>query len=366
MALVAASGYPHNSCAHLPCAPAMPDTIWQRMGQLTLQRTAWASQFSDPESTVRDLQAAFTVLDVGRFQGQGPASAPFRLRSASLPHGEVVISTFAGSALHSHLRSDALAFLVLPGRGVGAYRLLGERLSVTAGEGLGYLPPCEFAVTNSITCGTLIGFTLASLQRRLAAIAGEGSAGQPPAPELLRPALIQPTQPRQTFLVHAILDVLRLIEQAVEDGAAPPAAALALDDLILRCIALLLRPEARSSWREVPRDRQAAVDLAMSWMLANLERPISLTDLEEQVGYGRRSLQLAFRERVGCGPMQWLRRQRLEAAHGLIQALAAGSAAPLSIADVGRRCGYINLSAFSRDFSLRFGIAPSRLLRRGR
>ena len=356
----------HNFQTRVLRRVLMPDTIWQRMGQLTLQRSACASQFSDPESTVRDLQAAFTVLDVGRYQGQSQAVTPFSLRSASFPHGDVVISTFAGSALHSHLRSESLAFLVLPGRGVGAYRLLGERLSICAGEVLGYLPPCEFAVTNSVTCGTLIGFTLASLQRRLAAIAGERPVAEQPDVELLRPALIEPVLPQQAFLVHAILDVLRLIEQSVEGAAGPPAAALALDDLLLRCIALLLRPESPRAWREAPRDLQAAVDLVMSWMLANLERPISLTHIEEQAGYGRRSLQMAFRERVGCGPMQWLRRQRLEAAHSLIQALAAGSAPPLSIAEVGRRCGYINLSAFSRDFSSRFGVAPSRLLRQAR
>lgn len=344
----------------------MPESIWERMGTLTLQKTAAATQFNDPESTVRDLQAAFTVLDVGHFQGQGPIGSTFSLRSASFAHGDVVVSTFAGSGLHSHLRSDALAFLVLPGRGVGAYRLLGDRLNVTAGAGLGYLPPCEFAVTNSVTCGTLIGFTLASLQRRLDAIAGEEGSARAPSQRLLKPDVIEIVREQQVLLVHLILDVLDLIERALISTGEGPPAVLALDDLLLRTIALLIRPELDRPWQLAPAHRDMAVDLAMSWMLANLERPISLTDVEEQTGYGRRSLQMAFRQRVGCGPIQWLRRQRLESAHSLIQAIATGSAPPVSIAEIGRRCGYINLSAFSRDFSQRFGVAPSRLLRQSR
>lgn len=344
----------------------MPESVWSRMGSLTLQQAPGVSQFRDPETAARDLQTAFTVLDVGAFQGEraAEAPAPFRLRSATAAHGEVVIATFAGSGLHSHLRSDALAFFVLPGRGIGHYRLLGERMRVTAGETLGYLPPCEFAVTNTVTAGTLIGFTLASLQRRLAAISGAAHRASSLNPQLLRPATLPLQTPQRVFLVHTILNALDLIDQAASLAVAPAPAALALDDLILRSIALLLVPEPRRAplAGERPIDARplaAAVDLAMSWMLAHLDQPVSLTDVEQQVGYGRRALQLGFRERVGCGPIQWLRRQRLDAARALLQ---DHGGEPLSVAEVGRRCGYINLSHFSRDFSDRFGMPPSRLL----
>lgn len=88
-----------------------------------------------------------------------------------------MVSSFRGSALHSHLVSESLSFLVLPGQGNGHDRLLGERLNVTAGAALGHLPPCEFTLTNSVTRGTLIGFTPAALQRRLAVIGGDAEPG---------------------------------------------------------------------------------------------------------------------------------------------------------------------------------------------
>jgi len=342
----------------------MSQPVWRRMAQLPLQGAAFASEFHDPLTTVRELQTAFTVLDVGSFRGSSGQAPGYWLRTASLAYGELVVSSFYGTALHSHLVSEALAFLVLPGQGTGHYRLLGERVNVTAGDALGYLPPCEFQLTNSVTRGTLIGFRPAALQRRLAAIGGGTETVGMLPPELWRPRLIQVDAPDKLFLLNTILDGLSLIDQSVMLTSAPPPAALALDDLILRSVALLLAPGCSASSPAGGRSLAQAVDLAMAWIRANLERPISLTDIEQQVGYGRRALQMGFRERVGCGPIQWLRRQRLEAARGLIEAIASGELGPLSLKQVAQRCGYINFSAFSRDFSKRHGVPPSHLLRR--
>lgn len=343
----------------------MSQLVWRRMAQLPLQGASFATEFHDPAQTARELQAAFTVLDVGSLLGGAASGKGFWLRSASLAYGDLVISSFCGSGLHSHLVSEALSFLVLPGQGIGHYRLLGERFNVTAGEALGYLPPSEFAVTNSVTRGTLIGFTPAALQRRLAAIGGSEAPGGPLPPELGSPQLIHLDAPDRLFLLTTILDALALIDQCVTLTAAPPPAALALDDLILRSIALLLAPGCSASVPAGGRPLAQAVDLAMAWIRANLDRPISLTEIEQQVGYGRRALQMGFRQRVGCGPMQWLRRQRLETAHALIGAIASGQQGPLSLRQVAQRCGYINFSAFSRDFAKQHGFPPSQLLRRG-
>lgn len=341
----------------------MPEAVWRRMRALPLQSSPWISEFHDPQDAARDLQAAFKVLDVGSIRGEGSDGPSFLLRSVSLPIGDLVISSFSGTALHSHLHSESLSFFVLPGRGKGSYTLLGERMDINAGESVGYLPPCEFAVTNSVTAGTLIGFSLVNLQRRLAAIAGEPEAVAQLHPALLRPRPIVLRTPGQLFLVSAVLDALRLIDEAVRISSAPPPAMLGLDDLVLRSIALLLAPEPPPPASHGASSLQRAVDLAMAWMRANLRQPISLTDIEQQVGYSRRSLQAGFRQRLGCGPMQWLRRQRLEAAHGLIAAIASGAELPLTMKQVARQCGYLNLSAFSRDFSSLYGYPPSQLMR---
>jgi hypothetical protein len=55
--------------------------------------------------------------------------------------------------------------------------------------------------------------------------------------------------------------------------------------------------------------------------------------------------------------MQWVRQQRLEAA---AQALRQ-SASHEPIQQIARRCGYTNLSSFSRDIQRNFGLPPSAL-----
>ena len=100
----------------------------------------------------------------------------------------------------------------------------------------------------------------------------------------------------------------------------------------------------------------------MDWLLAHLQEPISLSDIEQRSSYSRRSLQYAFKERFGCGPMQWLRQQRLAKARALLEQ-AAGHG---GLRDVAMACGYLSQASFSRDFLARYGERPSRVQRRFR
>lgn len=81
--------------------------------------------------------------------------------------------------------------------------------------------------------------------------------------------------------------------------------------------------------------------------------------MEQRSGYTRRSLQKQFQRRFGCGPMQWLRRSRLELAHAQLQAPQPVD----TVTAIARRCGYLNLASFSRAFTAAYGHRPSELLR---
>lgn len=102
-------------------------------------------------------------------------------------------------------------------------------------------------------------------------------------------------------------------------------------------------------------DRTARID-------AHLEQPLALSTLEVQSGYSRRSLQLTFQQHYGCGPVQWIRRRRLERAR---QALLNPGPQD-SVSAIAQRFGYRNLPAFSREFRLRYGQATWLLQREGR
>jgi len=95
------------------------------------------------------------------------------------------------------------------------------------------------------------------------------------------------------------------------------------------------------------------------YIKANLDRPLNLTVLENRIHYSRRSIQYAFRQRLGCTATQWIRAQRLDLAHRLLSAASHGQ----TVASIAQRCGYRSMSLFSIDFQQRFHVRPSALLR---
>lgn len=159
-----------------------------------------------------------------------------------------------------------------------------------------------------------------------------------------------------------LLQSLLLVDSLLGPEGTPPAA-LRLDDLINRQLVMILCPELLlEPPDEPPRPASANFELLLEWICGQLDQPISLTDLERQSGYSRRALQRAFHDRFGCGPMQWLRRRRLD--QGLQQLTQAGSS--VAVTAVAHNCGYLSLSSFSRDFTQAYGRRPSEVLRANR
>ncbi|MFM7576743.1 MAG: helix-turn-helix domain-containing protein, partial [Microcystaceae cyanobacterium] len=104
-------------------------------------------------------------------------------------------------------------------------------------------------------------------------------------------------------------------------------------------------------------DRQ--VKLAQEFMLANLEKPISLGDEAAAIGVSGRSLQRAFAKYCGCSPLQFLRQARLEA---LREELKTAMASDLGITDAMIKYQFSNLGRCSQQYKERFGELPSETL----
>lgn len=140
---------------------------------------------------------------------------------------------------------------------------------------------------------------------------------------------------------------------------------LQIDDLIYRHLALLVLPRnllIPSDSAGAPRSRERIFEELLEWIRANLSSPLNLTELERRSGYSRRSLQNMFQQRLGCGPIQWIRRHRLEQAQ---QALLNPHPED-NVTSVARRFGFNSLTVFSRDFAKAYGMNPSEALRQGR
>jgi AraC-like DNA-binding protein len=86
------------------------------------------------------------------------------------------------------------------------------------------------------------------------------------------------------------------------------------------------------------------------------ERPFTVIDLAETAGIGVRSLQEGFRRHLGCAPMAYLQRTRLERAH---DALLAADPATVTVAAVAHRWGFAHLGRFASVYRSRFGVCPS-------
>ena len=163
---------------------------------------------------------------------------------------------------------------------------------------------------------------------------------------------------REPSLPRSLLQSLHLVDSLLSPRGTLPAA-LRLDDLICRQLVLMLCPELSVEDLAVEAGPAATgFERLLEWLSSRLAEPVSLSDMEARSGYSRRALQRAFQQRFGCGPMQWLRRRRLELA---LEQLSRADAAD-SVAAIARRCGYLSLASFSRDFSRVYGRKPSEIL----
>jgi len=90
------------------------------------------------------------------------------------------------------------------------------------------------------------------------------------------------------------------------------------------------------------------------------ERPFSVADMADIAGVSVRSLQEGFRRHVGCPPMVYLQRVRLDRTRS---ALLAADPARVTVAAIANGWGFAHLGRFASVYRARFGERPSDTLR---
>lgn len=94
---------------------------------------------------------------------------------------------------------------------------------------------------------------------------------------------------------------------------------------------------------------------ARAWMLDRLEEPLTILDVARACGVSVRTLQSAFHDICGIGPMQWLRRERLQRVR---ETLLDGEDKS-SITEIALRFGFTHLGEFSGAYQRVFSETPS-------
>ena len=275
-------------------------------------------------------------------------------RVGQLKIGQSLLISEAGTPAEIVIENAPIFHLLVMSKGSLTVQTSTGALSLGEGD-VALLPPGPRNVQASHFSLTSIALRPQALAVAAATMAGTPRHGAKPSePEDWPPLSVAPEP--QAQLIHR---VLRTIDASLALGRSV-AAHLALDDVLQRTAATLLHPELL--WAEpadLQRHRDGSAprnfDILIDYILANLDQPLTLSDLEARSHYSRRSLQYAFQEQLHCSPKQWIREQRLTVAMRKFQ---CDGQRP-TVQEVAQACGYANLSHFSRDFKARFGINPS-------
>lgn len=182
---------------------------------------------------------------------------------------------------------------------------------------------------------------------------------------LLQWRLLQPDTAQEQDLSGALRHLLQLSDSSALREQRQ-LELVGLDLAIQRVVLLLLCGDLIQAARKGEGDGESSgksriFDELLAWIQANLHRPLQMQELVDQSGYSQRSLRNFFQERCGCGPVQWIRSQRLQAAR--LRLLSPGPHDTVS--SIAAQFGYSYLSQFSRDFQSVYRIKPSELLREG-
>ncbi len=108
-----------------------------------------------------------------------------------------------------------------------------------------------------------------------------------------------------------------------------------------------------------PSRRAKLIAQAEREMLANLEKPLTLKQLAENLGSSSSALLYGFQELFGVSPMRYLKVRRL---HAVRQRLKTRDTENCTIVILASEFGFYSPSHFTRDYKTMFGELPSETL----
>lgn len=111
--------------------------------------------------------------------------------------------------------------------------------------------------------------------------------------------------------------------------------------------------DASNSKRPFNNTQTNVVDAAIHFMKENIERRITLQDVLDYVGYSSTQLYMLFKKQVGCSPISYFNRLKIEYACHMLKVT------DMHINQICYKLGFEDSLYFSRLFSKIMGIPPS-------
>ena len=327
-----------------------------------LDQPGLSRRFEDPQAWAEQLNTFIpgNICELKSHQGV------FSHRTAMLPLGSLRILSTLGSSIQLESRGSGLVQLVMPYRGVTSWQVDRQWFESAAPESVLYVPHGPLQIESTLTAGIVTFVEPDALLKTALSMVGADFAAAHIRSALASPRLIAVDCEPYRQLAHILYSFYENLDSLVSAGGEILRRSC-IDDQILRLWVLLLIPELHVAPPDLgagSRFDAASVwvkELA-DWIAVHADRPLSLTDLEQQSGYSRRSLQAAFRVVLGCTPMQWVKRCRLQKVRKSLERPEPGD----SVGSAARRAGFSNAAAFTRDFVQLYGEKPSAVLRQAR
>ena len=176
--------------------------------------------------------------------------------------------------------------------------------------------------------------------------------------------VFRPDLDRASPGVRSWMRIVRLLTDEL-DGARPlvrsPLSSSAFGQLVASAL-LEAQPNSFAAVDVPRRVAPAHLRRALAAMQEAPERPWKVAELADLAHCGPRALQLAFREEFGHGPLEHLRRIRLERVHADLLRLEPGRVTVAAIAD---SWGFSHLGRFAAVYRQTYGELPSVTLASG-
>lgn len=255
-----------------------------------------------------------------------------RIASAGLRF-ERIEAYFEGHGFDPHQHDTyAVGFTV---QGVQSFRYRGKAEYCVPGQ-VFVLHPDE---RHDGRAGTTAGFRFRTLYIRPAAIRDTFEDPRCPLP------FVRDAVSRNLRVAAAIKPALDDLDMPLDE--------LELDEIILELSQALIEcdPAARSP--TLSRYDLHAVNRVRDFLDANVESPVSSTQLEQVAGLSRFTLARHFRACLGTSPYRYLVLRRLDLACSLIERNTP-------LAHVANLCCFSDQSHLTRHFKKTFGIPPGR------
>jgi AraC-like DNA-binding protein len=308
----------------------------------------------DSEAACGEFMARFPDAP-SRFGAIGPA-AKFRIRLRNVALPDVSLVAGAGTAkATTHLGRRAA--LVIPfARCETVLRTAAGTHRWAAPHHAFFIPAGEQIAAES-TAGAFLRLDIVedALARTAAGMAGEDADTRAIDLRVPRPVPLQALGSSWLPAIQSLCDTV----DALGCDAGRLAAA-GIDDVILRTVVTMLRPELALDAGRNERSRAVCFDLLLERITAHLGGRLTLADMERWSGLSARTIQLAFQRRFGLGPMQWVRERRLD----LLRARLLAAPRDAKVSMLAASCGFTRLATATVAYAERFGELPSETLRR--